>query len=315
MSETGKASVISTSNLVKTYGDLMALKGLNLSVPAGPVGLLGPNGAGKSTLIKCILGLVDKTSGSSTILGYSSEDLQERLEARMKVGYVPENDCTINSMNGLMFVKYMGEISGLPPSDAMQRAHEVLHYVGIGDERYRKISTYSTGMKQKIKLAQAMVHDPDLVILDEPTNGMDPKGRQEMLDLILDISRSHGKNILFSSHLLPDVEYICDMVVIMNQGKVVEKGRIQDLKGEVTYYEIRIKGDEKQFERILKDLGLTHERAGSFFKIPYRDGLLNRIYEKLEGSDLQLRHAAKSTMTLEDLFVKHIGEGGGNDQS
>ncbi len=312
MSGRGNSAVISTTGLTKSYGDLMALKGLNLDIQPGPVGLLGPNGAGKSTFIKCILGLLEATSGSSTVLGFSSDTLSERLSARMKVGYVPENDCLINSMNGLKFVKYMGEISGLPPSDAMQRAHEVLHYVGIGDERYRRISTYSTGMKQKIKLAQAMVHDPDLVILDEPTNGMDPKGRKEMLDLIVDISDSHGKNVLFSSHLLPDVEYICDMVVIMDQGRVVEKGRILDLKGEVTYYEIRIKGDEKGFGDILKGMGLTYERAGSFFKVPYKEGLLDEIYSGIDRTDIQLRHATKSTMSLEDLFVKNIGKEGGN---
>jgi ABC-2 type transport system ATP-binding protein len=314
MSEQGGSSIISTSDLVKTYGDLKALKDLNLSIPPGPVGLLGPNGAGKSTLIKCLLGLVEATSGESTILGHSSNELAQRLESRKKVGYVPENDCLISSMNALVFVKYMGEISGLPPSDSMQRAHEVLHYVGIGDERYRKISTYSTGMKQKVKLAQAMVHDPELVILDEPTNGMDPRGRQEMLDLVKDISDSHGKNILFSSHLLPDVEYICDHVLILDQGKIVEEGSIEALKGEIAHYEIRIKGDEDAFVSVLKDLDINFEKAGSFFRVPFEEGLLDALYMGIEDLEIQIRHATKSTMTLEDLFVKHVKGGSGDNE-
>lgn len=299
-------SLISTTNMVKRYGDLEAIKDLTINIPEGPIGLLGPNGAGKSTFIKCLLGLVHPTSGSSTILGHPSSTLNERLEARRKVGYVPENDCLINNMNALKFVKYMGEISGLPPSDAMQRAHEVLHYVGIGDERYRKISSYSTGMKQKVKLAQAMVHDPDLVILDEPTNGMDPKGRQEMLDLIKDITSSHGKNILFSSHLLPDVEYVCDQVIIFDQGRKIEQGYIKELKGEGSFYEIRIKGNEKVFMEILEELGLDHSRAGSYFKVSYEPDILMRIYMNIGDRDVQIRHATRSTMSLEDLFVQNI---------
>ncbi len=310
----GRESVIRTTGLVKKYGGLRALKGLDLDIKKGPVGLLGPNGAGKSTLIKCLLGLITPTEGTSMILGHSSEDLREQLVARRKIGYVPENDCLITKMNGLSFVKYMGEISGLPPSDAMQRAHEVLHYVGIGDERYRRISTYSTGMKQKVKLAQAIVHDPELVILDEPTNGMDPKGRQEMLELIQDLTRSHGKDILFSSHLLPDVEYVCDHVIILDQGEKVEQGNINTLKGDVKHLEIRIKGDEQVFKKALLDLGLEHMRTGSYFMIPYSEGILDMIYVGIKGKQIQIRHAKSTTMSLEDLFVKNIVKGDKNGQ-
>ena len=239
--------VVTTKGLSKDYKGLTALNGVELEIPSGPIGLLGPNGAGKSTLIKCLLGLVKPTAGESTILGYSSKNFSTMLEGRSRVGYVPENYCLIPSMDGVSFVKYMGELSGLPPMDAMQRAHEVLHYVGIGDERYRKIGTYSTGMQQKIKLAQAIVHDPELIILDEPTNGMDPQGRQEMLDLIRDIAENHKKNIILSSHLLPDVEYICEHVIILNFGNILIQGNINDLMGEHEEYEIRIKGEEKEF--------------------------------------------------------------------
>ncbi|HHD16325.1 MAG TPA: ABC transporter ATP-binding protein [Euryarchaeota archaeon] len=301
--------IVRTHGLSKRYGELEALKGVDLTIPPGSVGLLGPNGAGKSTLIKCLLGLLDLTDGSFNILGYDSTTREGKVLSRQRIGYVPEDDCLINSMNALSFVKFMGEVSGLPPGDSMQRAHEVLHYVGIGDERYRPVGTYSTGMKQKVKLAQALVHDPELLILDEPTNGMDPKGRQEMLDLILDISSSHGKNILFSSHLLPDVEHVCESVIILDEGRIVEQGNISELKGESAFYEIRIKGDQDLFFGILKDMGLDAVRTGSLFKVPYREGLLDSLFREVRGKGIQIRHARRFTLTLEDLFVRNIKRG------
>ena len=199
-----KSAVITTGSLTKLYGDLRALDTLTVAVPGGAVGLLGPNGAGKSTLIKALLGLIGTDGGSAEVLGVPISDRKRALATRRKIGYMPESECLLPDQDAVSFISQMGEMSGLPPMTAMQRAHEVLHYVGIGDERYRKIGTYSTGMKQKVKLCQAIVHDPELVFLDEPTNGMDPKGRMEMLELVRDISHNHGKNVIFSSHLLPD---------------------------------------------------------------------------------------------------------------
>ncbi len=311
MPEKEKAPIIETTSLSKDYQGLMALNSVDLSIPAGAVGLLGPNGAGKSTLIKCLLGLVVPSSGTSKVLGLSTEKLQTHIQAREKVGYVPENDCLIPNMDAVSFVKYMGEISGLPPMDAMQRAHEALHYVGIGDERYRKISTYSTGMKQKIKLAQAIVHDPELIILDEPTNGMDPKGRQEMLDLIKDIHLNHGKNILLSSHLLPDVEYICEHVVILNNGSVLVQGMIRDLTTTSDEYEIRIKGDEEQFKKVLTEMKLSFQKKGSFFMVRSKEDLLVRLYPAIKDKDIQIRHATRYRQTLEDIFMGKVTAGGG----
>ena len=303
-------NIVSTKGLTKLYKGLVALNGVDLEIPPGPVGLLGPNGAGKSTLIKCLLGLVQPTSGESVILGSSSKTLSERLEARSKIGYVPENDCLIPDMDAITYVKYMGEVSGLPPMDAMQRAHEVLHYVGIGDERYRSIDTYSTGMKQKVKLAQALVHDPELIILDEPTNGMDPKGREEMLELIRDVARNHRKNILLSSHLLPDVEFICDHVIILNFGNVLVEGNIKDLTAESEEYEIRIKGDEEQFKKVLDGMGLVWNKKGMFFHILSGDDILMDLYNAVGDLDIQIRHATRRRKTLEDLFVMKVGGGG-----
>ena len=188
----------------------------------GAVGLLGPNGAGKSTMIKALLGFIVPDRGRMRVLGLDVAEAP--LEIRARVGYMPESDAHIPGMNAVSFVAYCGELAGLPRVDAMQRAHEVLFYVGLGEARYRNVETYSTGMKQRIKLAQALVHDPDLLFLDEPTNGMDPKGRDEMLELVRDLAHNKGVNLILSSHLLPDVEYTCDHVVVMDKGAIAAAG-------------------------------------------------------------------------------------------
>src|SRR6187401_911997 len=186
-----------------SYGTNAALRDVTVAFPKGAVGLLGPNGAGKSTMLKSLLGFIPPSSGRLDVLGLN---VAERpLEVRAKLGYMPENDGHIPGMNAVTFVAYCGQLAGLPKADAMQRAHEVLFYVGLGEARYRKVETYSTGMKQRIKLAQALVHDPDLLFLDEPTNGMDPRGRDEMLELVRDIAYSRHISLILSSHVMPDV--------------------------------------------------------------------------------------------------------------
>ena len=225
----------------KSFGGRKVVQGVNLYVRRGEaVGLLGPNGAGKSTMIKALLGFLVPERGRLRVLGLDVAEAP--LEIRARVGYMPETDGHIPGMNAVSFVAYCGELAGLPRVDAMQRAHEVLFYVGLGEARYRNVETYSTGMKQRIKLAQALVHDPDLVFLDEPTNGMDPKGRDEMLELVRDLARNKGVNLILSSHLLPDVEYTCDQVVVMDKGRIAAAGPIDALKqprGRV--YELRVK--------------------------------------------------------------------------
>ncbi len=312
MSKKGRF-VITSSKLTKSYGNLLALDSIDLEIPHGSVGLLGPNGAGKSTLIKSLLGLLDITSGEASVLGHTLGSKDSGLDIRRRIGYMPESDCLLPDMTAVEFVRYMGELSGLPPMVAMQRAHEVLHYVEIGDERYRKLKTYSTGMKQKAKLAQALVHDPELIFLDEPTNGMDPKGRKEMLDLILDITRNHRKSIIFSSHLLPDVEHICDHVVIIDQGKLITQGDMKDLTGSIDIMEIRIKGDQDEFASILSRMDLKFEKKGSFFMVETDRDIINDLYEKIGEKNIQIRHASRSRRTLEDIFIKNVGDhrGGG----
>src|ERR1051325_1805356 len=223
-----------------TYGQSRPRRDVTTSFSAGAVGLLGPNGAGKSTLIKALLGFVVPARGRMRVIGL--DVAESPLEIRARVGYMPESDAHIPGMNAVSFVGYCGELAGLPRVDAMQRAHEVLFYVGLGEARYRNVETYSTGMKQRIKLAQALVHDPDLLFLDEPTNGMDPKGRDEMLELVRDLGHGKGVNLILSSHLLPDVEYTCDDVVVIDKGRVAVHGLIESLKqprGRV--YELRVK--------------------------------------------------------------------------
>src|SRR3954452_16619363 len=248
-------AVVKLDGVTVIYGKNQALKNVTASFARGAVGLLGPNGAGKSTMLKSLLGFVKPDKGTMSVLDMNVAD--SPLAIRARIGYMPENDAHIPGMNAVSFVAYCGQLAGLPVADAMQRAHEVLYYVGLGEARYRNIETYSTGMKQRIKLAQALVHDPDLLFLDEPTNGMDPKGRDEMLELIRDLGHNKNVNLILSSHLLPDVEYTCDDVVVMDKGQVAAQGPIAQLKGPAgRVFELRIKGDLPSFVDVLRRAGM-----------------------------------------------------------
>src|ERR1041385_8768273 len=220
--------VASISNLTVKYGEKTAVSDLSVEIPEGCVGLLGPNGAGKTTLIKTLLGFIQPAAGGGEGLGFNVAT--QGLALRQRLGLMPEIDCHIPGMNALSFVAYAGELCGMPGNQAMRRAHETLEYCGLGEARYRNIETYSTGMKQRVKLAQALVHGPKLLFLDEPTNGLDPAGREEMLELVRDISHSKGVNVLVSSHLLPDIERTCDQVVVMQRGKIATQGAVADLR-------------------------------------------------------------------------------------
>src|SRR5213593_2195602 len=251
--ETAPGLVIELENITVEFGRHKVLDGVSMKFSGGSMGLLGPNGAGKSTLLKTLLGFIDPEAGGGKVLGFDVRGQQ--LALRQRVGYMPENDCHIPGMNAVTFVGYAGQLAGMQPKDAMQRAHEILFYVGLGEARYRNVETYSTGMKQRIKLAQALVHDPELIFLDEPTNGLDPKGRMEMLALIRDLSRRKGVNVILSSHLLRDVEETCESVVMLSHGKVVGQGTIQALKGASgELFEVRLKADQRQHDRFAAEL-------------------------------------------------------------
>jgi ABC-2 type transport system ATP-binding protein len=303
--------VVELEGVTVRYGAQRALQDVTARFAAGAVGLLGPNGAGKSTMIKSLLGFVRPAAGTMRVLGY--DVAVSALDIRARVGYMPESDAHIPGMNAVSFVAYCGELAGLPRVDAMQRAHEVLFYVGLGEARYRNVETYSTGMKQRIKLAQALVHDPDLLFLDEPTNGMDPKGRDEMLELVRDLAQRKNVNVIVSSHLLPDVEFTCDHVVVMDKGRVAAAGPIEALKqprGRV--YELRVKtaGDVDPFLERLRTAGLechaTEEDVMRVF-VP-GDGGARAIFRLAAEAGVQVRHLRPSVPTLEDVFADAVGE-------
>ena len=305
------APVVSLEGVSVAYGAQFALRDITTSFGAGAVGLLGPNGAGKSTMIKALLGFVVPTAGRMRVLGLDVS--QSPLEIRARVGYMPENDAHIPGMNAVSFVAYCAELSGLPRADAMQRAHEVLFYVGLGEARYRNVDTYSTGMKQRIKLAQALVHDPDLLFLDEPTNGMDPKGREEMLELVRDLARNKGVNVIVSSHLLPDIEHTCTAVVVMDKGRVVAQGAIDALKqprGQVFELRVKTPGGSAPFIDTLQAAGLEcHATDDDVMRVFVPgDAGAQRLFAVAAAAHAQVRHLRPSVPTLEDVFAHAVGE-------
>jgi len=248
-------------------------------------------------------------SGGGSVMGFDVRTQQ--LALRQKVGYMPENDCHIPGMNAVSFVAYAGQLTGMRPKDAMQRAHEILFYVGLGEARYRKVETYSTGMKQRIKLAQALVHDPELIFLDEPTNGLDPKGRMEMLQLIKDISSTKGIHVLLSSHLLPDVEWVCSDALVIHKGRRMAAGRIEDLKATSgAAFECRIKGDVDVFRGQLERIGCRILQGDDeVLKLQMADGLGSQALLCIAREHgLQIRHLVPLKQSLEEVFIQVIGE-------
>jgi ABC-2 type transport system ATP-binding protein len=260
-------------------------------------------------MLKALLGFLKPEQGRMQVLGL--DVARQPIEIRARLGYMPETDAQIPGMNAVSFVAFCGQLAGLPAVDAMQRAHEVLYYVGLGEARYRNVETYSTGMKQRIKLAQALVHDPDLLFLDEPTNGMDPKGRDEMLELIRDLAHNKNVNLILSSHLLPDVEYTCDHVVVMDKGAVVAQGPIKELKGPSgRVYELRVKGDVAAFLEVLRAAGVDcHATDEDVMRAFVPDGQDQRaLFALATRHGVQVRHLRPSLPTLEDVFAKAVGE-------
>jgi ABC-2 type transport system ATP-binding protein len=303
------APVVALDHVSVAYGPALVLRDVTATFGQGAVGLLGPNGAGKSSLIKTLLGFVVPRSGTLRVFDLDVATAARQIRAR--IGYMPETDTHIPGMNAVEFVAYCGQLSGLPASSAMQRAHEMLQYVGLGEARYRNVETYSTGMKQRIKLAQALVHDPDLLFLDEPTNGMDPRGRDEMLQLIYDLGHAKGMNLVLSSHLLPDVEYACHDVVVLDRGAIVAQGPIAALKGPGgSVFELRIKGDRPAFAELLRTRGIEcHDTGDDVMRAFVPDGLTARdVFGLAASTGVQVRHLRPSIPTLEDVFARAVGE-------
>ncbi len=315
----GNELSIETSGLVKRYGDIIALDHVDLEVPRAAVGLLGPNGAGKSTLLKILLGLSRPTSGLARVLGHDA--IGDSRDLRARVGYMPETDALPDNATAADFVSHMAEMSGLPRRAARQRAADVLYHVGLDEERYRSIKGFSTGMKQRVKLAQALVHDPELVFLDEPTNGLDPSGREEMLDLIGRIHQQLGILVVLSSHILDDVERVCDYVVVLDRGQVVASQPLRVLDEESADLHVRVDGDPAPFLSSLESLGVEARAAGIEYRtdelIISRDGdrTLDAIRDASVATGSPLRLLRPATRSLEDLYVDSVGAAppGGND--
>ncbi len=302
-----KEPVVQFQDLSVSYGLVQALAGVSGEFPAGPTGLLGPNGAGKTTLLKTLLGFLNPDGGRMSAFGL--DPTREPLEVRRRLGYMPEQDCHLPGMSASAYVAFAGELSGLPRSEAISRSHEVLYYVGLGEARYRNVETYSTGMKQRAKLAQALVHDPDLLLLDEPTNGLDPKGRDEMLTLIHDIATRRQMSLILCSHLLRDVERVCENVIVLNQGQVARAGTIRELTGPRRQtYDVRFKGDATSVLTDLKDLGGDWREGEDGVRLFLPDGKgPETIFRLAKECGVQVRHLRPGAETLEDVFLAALG--------
>ncbi len=301
--------IIELNHATKKYGKKAALLDVSLAIGPGVTGLLGPNGSGKSTLIKSLLGLVSLNSGSGSVLGKSIAS-QRRL-IRERVGYLPEDDCFIAGLSGIEAVHLMARLAGLPDREGLRRSHEMLDYADVGQERYRPVESYSTGMRQKLKFAQALVHDPQLVIMDEPTNGLDPQQRSSMLRRIGQLARQHGKSILLSTHILHDVQSTCDSVVILSKGEV----RIHDSLAQLSQpsrpgMQVTIRENAIDFIALLnrQSMSVDEQSDGSLWIhdiLPEQSG---RIWQAAMTTNVSIVKLQPGKNSLEQVFLDAVRE-------
>lgn len=299
--------IIELENVSFSYGSTKAVNKISANINNGVYGLLGPNGAGKTTLMKILLGFLKPQEGSGKVLGYDM--LSKKPIVREKIGYMSERDSIIPGMNGVEFTSYLGRLSGMPLQESIKRAHEVLYYVGLEESRYRNVETYSAGMIQRLKLASALVHDPTLLFLDEPTSGMDPKSRNEMLDLINDISSKGKMNIIISSHILTDIEQTCKNVIIMNKGEFIAEEEVDKIKNrDMNIYEMKIVGNRENFLKKFSEF-IAGEDYKGVIKMHLPPGFSSSLFFKTAiETGTQIRHFLKKRSTLEEIFLLAIGE-------
>jgi ABC-2 type transport system ATP-binding protein len=304
--------VIDLHGLSVSFGRRQILKNLRGDLRGKAIGLLGPNGAGKTTLIHTLLGFHPPSAGTAQIFG---QDINhDAKHIRSLIGYMPERDSFIAKMSAVHFVRLMGELSGLPGEAALERAHEALFYVGLGEARYRRLETYSLGMKQLAKLAQAIVHGPKLIFLDEPTNGLDPPARQRMIKLIREIRDSGQAHIVLSSHLLLDVEECCDEILILRDGQIAVYCNLEEeRKSNRKFLMLETRGDQEKFVKALADLGCEYAvSAGNRLKIVLQEGIdVRDLYRLADEQQLQLRRLSYKRDSLEDIFLKAMENGYG----
>jgi ABC-2 type transport system ATP-binding protein len=309
-----RMAFIDLTNVSRWYGTQQALRDVTLHLEPGRIGLLGPNGAGKSTLLKILLGLLPPSSGTGSVLGY---DLAKNASVlRRAIGYMPEADALVPGLRGAEYVALAGELYGMPRRQAARRAHEVLSYLELEDARYRSLEEYSTGMKQRLKLAQALVHDPPVLLLDEPTSGLDPAGREAMLGLLLSLGREHGKAFLLSTHLLGDVERVCDRVVILHQGQVLLQGGVSELRTRrQDRYRLQIQGDRTTFleELRLEGVQVIDDNGRGELSVVVPQGWVTRAFFALaDNHGVLLRGLQRDDEGLEELFHRVLAENGRN---
>lgn len=304
--------VIAVDNLRVRLGKREILKGISCRLGASGVGkaigLLGPNGAGKSTLIQTLLGFHKPSSGAAQILGFDCH--RQSLDVKTRIGYMPENDSLIADMTAVAFLRLMGELSGLPSAAALEKAHETLFHVGLGEARYRNVGTYSLGMKQMAKLAQAIIHGPELVILDEPTNGLDPAARQRMLVLIKEMKEQHGMNVLLCSHLLHDVEQVCDEVVILKDGQIVHQcDLVAERQANKRFVQLQVTGDDRALGAALREIGAegVSEAPGTWRIVLPVEIEVNALWRITARENLRITKLAYRRDTLEEIFLKAVG--------
>ncbi|GDY08947.1 ABC transporter ATP-binding protein [Planctomycetia bacterium] len=304
------AALIDIVEITKDYGCLRALDGVSLKVESGITGLLGPNGAGKTTLIKVLLGLVKITSGCGRLLNY--ELGSQYREIRANVGYMPEDDCFLYGMTGIECVQFLAQLSRIPAIEALRRSHEILDFCGLAQERYRTVETYSTGMRQKLRFAQAIVHDPPVLILDEPTSGLDPEERVIMLNRIRVLARDHGKAVLICTHILPDVQSISDSVVILARGRVQVAERMSELSRPAEpSLEVRLLGPPERFIDVLRGRGVPIESRsdGVLVLRGAPQELAAQAWQVAEQCGVGVRSLTPSRNSLEEIFLKAVREG------
>ncbi len=303
--ETSSQPAIELDGLSVNLGGRPILVDLHASLRGRAIGLLGPNGAGKTTLLRTMLGFFPPTSGNAAVLGLSLAS--EGKELRAQVGYMPENDAFIAGMTAVHFVRFMAELSGVAAEPALERAHETLFYVGLGEARYRKLGTFSTGMKQMVKLAQALVHGPRLLMLDEPTNGLDPPARKRMLDLVMEIRDRGETNILLSSHLLQDVEMVCDEVVILKDGRIAASCDLEsERRANKSFVEVELHTPTPAFADALTELGCEFAvRDGGRIKLVLPEGRTVRdLYTAADRLGVGIRHLDLKRDSLQDIFLR-----------
>jgi ABC-2 type transport system ATP-binding protein len=305
-------SLIELQHLNRWYGTQQALQDVSLTLEPGRIGLLGPNGAGKSTLLKILMGLLPPSSGGGKVLGHDL--LRAGTDLRRAIGYMSEADSLIPGLRGAEYVALAGELYGMPRRQALRRAHEVLSYLDLEDARYRRLEEYSTGMKQRLKLGQALVHDPQVLLLDEPTTGLDPAGRDAMLRLLLDLGKDHGKSLLLSTHLLGDVERVCETVVILHQGQVLRQGQVAELRTRRhDRYRLQIQGNPKRYveELSLEGARVMDDNGRGELRVAVPPGWATRAFFALaDNHGVLLRGLQRDDEELEELFHRVISENG-----